>query len=216
MNNTTSPKFGGISLLKTLRALVPPRPLSYREAERIAELQASRFRELLGVTQAELPEVAISDLPRLHVTREYDLPVSGLAQWSNGRWLVALNGNEPPARRRFSLAHELFHIINHTTGAQMHPDLPSQPGILKAERLADYFAGCLLMPKRHVKRLSGEGRGLELLADEFSVSPRAMQVRLSQLGLVEPVPRCVRIDIGWKGRRNIYHRVSVTAERVSA
>ena len=206
MNYTTSSNSGGISLLATLRALVPPRPLSYREAERIAELQASRFRELLGLIQAELPEEAISDLPRLHVTREYDLPVSGLAQWSNGRWLVALNGNEPPARQHFSLAHELFHIINHTTGAQMHPDLPSQPGTLRAERLADYFAGCLLMPKRHVKRLSGEGRDLEQLADEFSVSPRAMQVRLSQLGLVEAVPRCVPPSVRWPNQGRVYRR----------
>ena len=112
MNYTTSSNAAGSSLLATLRALVPPRPLSYSEAERIAELQASRFRELHGLTQPELPEEAISDLPRFHVTREYDLPVSGLAQWSNGRWLIAINGHEQPARQRFSLAHELFHVIN--------------------------------------------------------------------------------------------------------
>lgn len=189
MNDATSSRTR-FSLLKALRVLVPPRRLSNGEAERIAELQANRFRELLGLQQPELPEEVISELPRIVVTREYDLPVSGLAQWHNGRWLIVLNGYEQPARQRFSLAHELFHIINHTTRAWMHPEVPGQPGVTRAEHLADYFAGCLLMPKRHVKRLFGEGRGVEQLADDFSVSPLAIRVRMSQLGLVEPFRRC--------------------------
>ena len=80
----------------------------------------------------------------------------------------------------------------------VHPLRPSLltserglPGSVKAERLADLFAANLLMPKRHVKRLWGEGaRDAVTLAEHFLVSPRAMEVRLSQLGLVEPRQRC--------------------------
>jgi Zn-dependent peptidase ImmA (M78 family) len=58
------------------------------------------------------------------------------------------------------------------------------------ERIADYFAGCLLMPKRHVKRLFGQRLSLIRMADTFGVTHQAMHVRLSQLGLVAPTPRC--------------------------
>lgn len=60
----------------------------------------------------------------------------------------------------------------------------------RAERLCDYFAGCLLMPKMHVKRLHGQGLDVSQLARAFGVSLPAMRVRLTQLGLMEPTPRC--------------------------
>ena len=61
----------------------------------------------------------------------------------------------------------------------------------KAERLADYFAGCVLMPKRWLKSMwATETQSVEKLAARFEVTPRAMSVRLSQLGLTEPVRRC--------------------------
>lgn len=73
------------NLLRSLRTLVPQRRLSYREAERIAELQANRLRERLGLGEPELPDSAITGLPRLSVSRRYGLPVSGLTHWHNGR-----------------------------------------------------------------------------------------------------------------------------------
>jgi len=102
------------TLLGMLRGLVPQRALSYYEAERIAELQANRFRELLVISQAKLPEEAFSELPRLCIRRASDLPVSGLTYWDNGRWLIALNAHEPLGRQRFSLAHEFKHVLEST------------------------------------------------------------------------------------------------------
>lgn len=195
-----------VSVLAALRALVPRRALTNREAERIAELQANRFRELLGLREPSLPEEAITSLPRIAVSYDFDLPVSGLAQWSNGRWLIAINGQEPEVRQRFSLAHELFHIVNHTTQQWLHPDGPTQTGSVRAERLADFFAACLLMPKRQVKRMFYDGGKPEYLAAVFEVSPLAMQVRLSQLGLVEVAPRCLPMPTSLLRSGRIYHR----------
>lgn len=63
----------------------------------------------------------------------------------------------------------------------------------RGERVADYFAACLLMPKRIIKRRFGEGlQAPEELAAEFGVSPMAMRYRLQQLGLVERTQRCGR------------------------
>jgi Zn-dependent peptidase ImmA (M78 family) len=188
------------SVLASLRQLIPHRRLSPGEALRLTELQANRFRQLFGITEPELDEAVISSLPRLEVTYEADLPVSGLAQWHNGRWIVALNATEAEVRQRFSLAHELFHVINHTTKSWLHPADARMNAYDKGEKLADYFAGCLLMPKRHVKALHGRGLDPKALADTFGVSRRAMQVRLDQLGVTEPMPRCVQTT-------NSYRRV---------
>ncbi len=187
----TPPTNNTNSVFATLRALIPERRLTYAEARRLVELQANRFRQLMGHTDAELPEAVIETLPRLLITREFDLPASGLSQWHNGRWIVALNANEPDVRQHFSLAHELFHIINHTTRQRLHPGDSCASAYDQGEHLADYFAGCLLMPKRYVKSLHGYGLKVHELAEAFDVSLRAMTVRLDQLGITDPLPRCV-------------------------
>src|ERR1700759_562526 len=96
------------NIIGQLRALIPNRPLRFAEALRLTELQANRFRELLGLTEPSLPDAAITELPRIRLRRQRSLPVSGLAHWHNGRWLIAINASEPEARQRFSLSHELF------------------------------------------------------------------------------------------------------------
>ena len=209
-------KTRGTSVVAALRALVPERPLTYREAETVAELQANRCRELLGVEGVEFPEEAIAGLPRVTVTREADLPVSGLAQWHDGRWFIAVNALEPWSRQRFSLAHELHHVLGHTTKQWLCADEAGFPEAAKAERLADYFAGCLLMPKRHVKRLFGEGRSAPELATAFGVSPRAIAVRLSQLGLSEPLPRCAGRPAPSRRFGGAYHRALPVGGGVAA
>jgi Zn-dependent peptidase ImmA (M78 family) len=178
------------TVLALLRDLVPKRALTWREAERIVELQANRMREILNLDQPKLPEEAISELPRIEVRRESDLPVSGLTYWDSGCWVIALNADEPSGRQRFSLAHEFRHILDHTERQWLYLDGRVLSRSEQAERLADYFAGCLLMPKRWVKRLFGERNSLIWLADAFCVTPRAMHVRLNQLGLIELTPRC--------------------------
>jgi len=174
------------NVLRQLRELVPKRKLHYYEAMRLAELQANRFRELLGVAEPELPDETIASLPRMSVERKVDLPVSGLAHWHNGRWIVALNALEPDTRQRFSLGHELFHIVNHHTRQWLHPGNHRFSAHHTGERLADYFAACLLMPKRYVKALAAEGHDVERLAAVFNVSTRAMHIRLHHLGVTVP------------------------------
>lgn len=200
----------GVSILAALRALVPERPLRYAEAERITELQANRLRELLGLNEPRLPEEAIADLPRLHVRREFALPASGITHWEQGRWIITLNASEPATRQRFSLVHEFAHVLHHTS---RHSLYGGRDGAQRAERQADWFAGCLLMPKRHVKRLFGEGVDQTAMARAFGVSLPAMRYRLLQLGLSEPVPRC-----DWSRRRapRSYFRTAIDRTEVAA
>lgn len=178
------------SALKLLRALIPKRRVGTWEHRRIAELQANRLRRHLDVNEALLDTDFITQLPHIDVRYDINLPTSGMSFWDGHTWVVLLNPTEPETRQRFTLLHELHHIICHTNRTQLfgHGSPVDDPA---AERMADYFAACALLPKLYVKRLYGQGvRDPHLLAQRFDVSAAAMSVRLNEIGLSEPVPRC--------------------------
>lgn len=179
MNNTEP------TILGKLRSLVPKRSLRFSEALRIVTLQAHYTRQFLDITSDEFPDGAIDEIPRVSISQEFDLPVSGLTQWHNGRWIIATNALEPWTRQRFSAAHELFHVINHTTRDWLHPGDPQ-----RAEQLADWYAGSLLMPRMLLKRYAASGESPTELSERFGVSLPAIAVRLAQLGITEPTRRC--------------------------
>lgn len=178
--------------LALLRDLVPRRRLHNHEVRHVAEMQAFRLRQLLGIDEAAFPSEAIEALPRVRVEYDADLPSSGMTFWDGRDWVIVLNATESETRQRFSLLHEFKHIIDHTTKEWLYgPEASTRSPA--AERAADYFAACVLMPKLYVKRHWGQGpRTVSAMARRFEVSPQAMKYRLSQLQLLdEPSRRCV-------------------------
>ena len=179
-----------LSTLARLRALCPKRHLLFSEALRVAELQASRLLELSDIGCWPVPSEVVSELPRIRLAYT-DLPTSGLSHWDGEAWAIFLNEHEPPTRQRFTLLHEFKHIIDHGRTDQLYRGSHRVTAAQQAEQAADYFAGCVLMPKRFLKRAWGEGlQHPQRLAEEFDVSPRAIEVRLDQLGLRAPRARC--------------------------
>ncbi len=179
------------SVLATLRALVPGRPLTPNEALRVAELQANRLLAHFAIDGPSVPEEIISELPRIQIAREPGLPVSGAAHWTGSYWLITVNADEPTVRQRFSVMHEFKHVLDHTTKDFLYRDRPSQTAAEQAERVADYFAACLLMPKRLMKRLWYSGhQNVAEVARTLQVSTQAARYRLDQLGLTESAGRC--------------------------
>jgi hypothetical protein len=186
------------SVLARLRAIAPPRgDLSFDEALRIAELQATRIGGFLGGID-QLGEAAIDGLPRIRVVHE-DISVSGMSHWTGVEWLIILNEADSLRRQRFTLLHEFKHVIDHGSTSRLYTgSLRAAPSV-QAERAADFFAGCALVPKRELK--AAWGRGMQRVADlaeHFDVSEEAIIVRLSQTKLnraVDPVPtaRCARL-----------------------
>lgn len=190
-------------VLGILRGLAPRRLLGELEAELVAELQANRLLELAGRPSLPIPVELITELPRIVVQRDYDLPTSAMAKWQGGRWLIALNGAEPQTRLRFSLGHELKHVIDHRHVEQLYS---SQA---QAEAAADYFSACLWMPKREVKSAWGDGvQQLVDLARLFQVSPAAMARRLQHLGLRSVERRDVRQVSAPAKQQTRYYRTS--------
>jgi len=176
-------------LLADLRALVPLRPLTMHEAMFLADRQASEFLTAVGVEEAPVPSEAIEQLRFVRVHYRRPMQSSGAARWMKPRWVVLINANEPAVRQRFSLAHEFKHIVDHVDAPIIYADRRFDPAAV--ERVCDYFAGCLLMPRTWLRDAFVSGvQELSALAELFEVSQAAMQVRLTQLGLTDVLPRC--------------------------
>jgi IrrE N-terminal-like domain len=188
--HTTTTQPGG-SVLASLRALTPKQPVTLDEALRLAERQANRLLELCGGPTVPVPTSIIIDQPRITVEHDPALPTeaaSGCSDWDSHRrtWVISLNPIEPRRRRRFTVLHEYKHIIDHP-GPGIRPSRYAfqRPA---AEIVADYFAGCVLMPKRVLAAAYYDGiqRPADL-AQLFDVSKEAIQVRLAQIGLGVPL-----------------------------
>jgi len=179
-NNTAT-----TSTLARLRAICPHRALSSLEARRIAEHQAALLLSLSGVTSEPVSLTILSQLPRVRLGVEANLPTSGLSFWDGESWRLLARADEHPNRQRFSLAHEYKHVIDHPVRDLLYS------GHQGREAVADHFAACLLMPRRLVTRAWCAGvQDLSELAEQFAVSPAAMQRRLQDLGhLTQQPPR---------------------------
>jgi hypothetical protein len=171
---------------------MPNRPLSFAEACRIAELQASRLLTFTGITDGPVPDSVVTDLPHITVRRMGNFISAGASTWSRGSWQICINAGEPLVRQRFTLAHELKHVLDASHEDAIYGHLPAGPTRdWHIEAVCNHFAACLLMPRPWVKKHWYAGtQDLMALAWYFEVSQRAMLIRLQVLGLVDPLPRC--------------------------
>lgn len=198
-------------VIAQVRDIVPLRALTPAEAAVIAERQAGRLRVLLEVTGYELDSAAIENLPRIEVRRHSPWPTSGASQWIDGRWVIVLNASEPTVRQRFSLAHELKHILDHRFYTIIYRSLDPSHRHQQIEGICDYFAGCLLMPRPLIKRAwTTRTQRIDRLARLFDVSAPAMATRLAQIGLTRPTPRCRHHPRPYRpSSRGTYQRASL-------
>ena len=178
-------------LLSHLRQIAPKRALTFSESLTVAQHQAGRTRELLGISTAAIPLDWVPELPKLtvEVVPAYKLGegTSGLTTRKAGSYLIAINKNKSRTHRRFTLCHELKHLIDYPYARILHAGLgygdpDSQE--YRIERIADHFAAHLLMPTNLVKRAWGHRlQDPRILCRLFEVSEEAMRIRLDNLGL---------------------------------
>ena len=120
--------------------------------------------------------------------------IDGAAWQSDGFRLIMAGRTRVPTRQRFTLAHELGHIL-----ARDAQDLLTEahlsPGRQKdlSEVRANVFAANFLMPGSEiasaVKDLELTEEDLRSLVVRFRVSPSALAARFSQLGLIDAKTR---------------------------
>jgi Zn-dependent peptidase ImmA (M78 family) len=179
-------------LLERLRELVPRRGLSPAEARQVAERQAAILLASGDIDTPGVPDHLITDLPFVTVTHRPGFPTSGMATQTDTGWVIVLRAEEAKVRQRFSMIHEFKHVLDDPFIEWMYPTKHGQRPEDRAERICDYFAACVLMPKMWVKRdwAAGGIQDIARLARRYHVSQVAMAVRLSELRLLPPTPRC--------------------------
>jgi Zn-dependent peptidase ImmA (M78 family) len=170
-----------------LREQVPQRALSPWEARQIIERQATRLLRLAEIYGPPVSIEAITAvLPRVIVKTVAGLPSSGRAQWNGSSWVLLADATEAKVRQRYSLAHEVAHVVWHGVSDLALPDTQKTTAEQRIEWCAERFAADLLMPRMWMKRAYFDERIQDVpsLARLFNVSWLAMRVRLEQLGFV--------------------------------
>jgi len=173
-----------VDAIPLLRALLPGRAMTWSEAHSVAERQAALLLDLLHISEPPVPQFVISSLPGIVVDWREDWPTSGMAVQAGSHWRIVLKKSEPRQRQRFSLAHEFKHVLDDPVIDSTHAHLKPHRQKERAERLCNYFAACLLMPRPWVKHdYRGGMQRVATLARRYYVSQEAMTTRLSELGL---------------------------------
>jgi len=174
----------GSDVLGSLRALVPARPLTWSEAHVLAERQATSLLKHMRVDEPPVPQFVITSLPRIIVDWREDWPTSGMTLPTGSIYRIVIRANEPRWRQRYSLAHEFKHALDDPFNELLYRHLSQLQADERAERLCNYFAACLLMPRAWIKRDWCAGiQKIDQLARRYYVSCEAMSTRLSELGL---------------------------------
>lgn len=181
--------------------------MRYAEALRIAEHQAYWLLHMARVKEPPVPTDLLSSLPRVEVVTDDGPPVSGSAHWSGRAWVIVLNAHERQPRQRFALAHELKHVIDHTTRSFLYTGMPGMTPAEQAEHAADYFAGCLLVPRTWLRKACAHGQtDAALIGRLFKVPVPIAKLRLGQCGLSPREERRDRAPRRAAPRRDRYKR----------
>lgn len=164
----------------------------------------SNVQKLLATVDLDKPPIDLVKIARslgVPIRREV-LPkeVSGFLYRQDGESLIVVNSKQPPKRQRFTIAHEIGHLMLDHKRDEIHVDKaflikfrsdhPSSADDLE-EIQANAFAAALLMPKsmlqRDLKRYhNGESMddgALMALAERYDVSIQAFLIRLNTIDL---------------------------------
>lgn len=177
----------------------PPRTLSplpaiaktsmyVEQADHLASdaLEMVRDRGLNSTEDLDLPavleevfsvDVAIVDLPS---------GLDGCAWQTESGRLIVLNRTSSWARQRFSLAHELGHILACDAQTLIAEEVPPHSSQM-TEKRANSFAASFLMPADEVRAMAGDVNDpvhFAELVNHFRVSPISLAWRLVNLGLL--------------------------------
>ncbi len=116
----------------------------------------------------------------LLITPDEDKKFDGLASSIDGKPLVVVSTRWPGDRQRFTLAHELGHLV-------LHGRLATS---IDEEKACNRFAGAFLFPRDAVlfllgeKRKSFELKELALLKQDFGLSMQGIFYRAYDLGII--------------------------------
>jgi Zn-dependent peptidase ImmA (M78 family) len=168
------------------------------------ERAAQKLLEANEVTRAPIPVEKLARALNIDVRfSETSDDVSGALIRNADSVVIAVNSAQHENRQRFTIAHELGHLLLHR-GTKLHfdddfridyRDASSSDATKREEIEANTFAAALLMPERILMRdwmrLAPDNKRIpdtiRALATRYRVSQKAMELRLVNLGFVSPV-----------------------------
>ncbi|MDX6438991.1 MAG: hypothetical protein QOF45_1574 [Gaiellaceae bacterium] len=171
---------------------VPTPPVVFLPRSREPIEAAQEVLSALGMTEPEvdIDKAALLLGARVIPHRYSTDALSGFLLYLSDGPVISTNSGQSRGRQRFTLAHELGHLIlgHH---ADYHLDLTSSvsagdpPGYdWKHERAANTFAANVLMPAGLIRQdWAEEGATAPRLAKRYGVSQEAIGIRLASLGL---------------------------------
>ena len=103
----------------------------------------------------------------------------------NDCWMIHLNSNNTPAKQRFTLYHEIFHILAHCQ-CQVTPVFRKKntDELNFNEILADHFAANILLPQKQVRELWTETKDINRMAEIFNAPKPIVYISLRADGLI--------------------------------
>lgn len=170
-------------------SLERPERMAWPRAE-APEDAAAEVLEVLGIDHAPVDVETVAKRCGVVVLLwPFDDALSGLAIDSETGPVIGVNESHAPNRQRFSIAHELGHVLLRHLDS-FHVDIGSSaedgnpPNYnWRHERGANDFAAALLMPRPMVLGSFAKNQSVAALAREYQVSTLAMGFRLKNLGL---------------------------------
>lgn len=167
----------------------------------IAKSKAQELIRKSGIGEAWVPVEKIAEsIGAMIRFQPFEGDVSGMAHRHEGRAIIGVNSIHPETRQRFTIAHEIGHLVLHQHD-EIHVDEQlrsaanfrnevSSLGVDDEEIEANQFAAELLMPEEFLKRdieivkAREPEAAIAELADRYKVSVQSMAIRLSKLGLI--------------------------------
>jgi len=157
------------------------------------EAFAARFADL--VKAGEPPRDPRALLPRVGIGVEggaIEPPARARSQRSGAGYLITVSEHERPEAQSFAAWREVFRLLASRAA------FPTQLSQGALERLANKFAGAMLMPAEAVTEAAARFRTnpealVEVLSSRFDVSLTAMRKRLYELEILRPRSRTVHV-----------------------
>ncbi len=157
---------------------------------KMVEMLANQFINKGEVHCPPVPVELVSLADEQHPIEIRSLPLKAYhgAVWGLGdKWIIQLKQSDTSSSKRFTTFHEVFHIISHrkTHGGKglFAMGSPARGGVF-SDVLADYFAACILMPRKWITERWMETHDFEKIARTFDVPISSLRARVRLIGLV--------------------------------
>lgn len=136
-----------------------------RPSERVADVRAEAERLLARykITGPPVDVERIAFREGLRVVRKHLGAADGYVE----NKILTVNDDHARTRQRFTIAHELGHVVLHAGGTDEN-----------SECEADQFASALLIPREMLRRAVAETQDVDTLRRRFNVSREALWIAL--------------------------------------